>query len=193
MTAGSQILQSMSPRTLAIIVAAALAGWLLTGGERQVGVADAVGDLVYPSYRIETLEAFEIEARILSREDYRLGREAELSPTDLAIGWGPMANPDVLDHIEVSQGNRWYYWKARELPIPRADIVSHSANVHVIPGSEHVAAELAALSVGDQVRLSGSLVAVRADDDWRWISSLSRTDTGAGSCEVLMLESLTRL
>jgi hypothetical protein len=183
----------MSARTLLVIVAAAIAGWFLTGGERQVGVPDATGGLAFPSYRIEPLEAFEIEARILSREDYRLGREADLSPTDLAIGWGPMANPDVLEHIEVSQGNRWYYWKARRLPIPRADIVSHSANVHVIPGSERVAAELARLSIGDQVRLSGSLVAVRAEDGWRWVSSLSRTDTGAGSCELLMLESLTRL
>lgn len=183
----------MNARALGIILAAAVAGWLLTGRDPQVGVADAMGDLAFPSYRIEPLQSFEIEARILSREDYRLGREAELSPTDLALGWGPMSDPDVLNHIEVSQSNRWYFWKARELPIPRADIVSHSANVHIIPASERVAAELAGLSVGDRVHLSGNLVAVRAEDGWRWVSSLSRTDTGNGSCEVLLLESLTRL
>jgi hypothetical protein len=36
---------------------------------------------------------------------------------------------------------------------------------------------------------------VRADasDGWRWISSLKRTDIGAGACELVWVEGLTIL
>jgi len=180
-------------RLLGILAIAAIAGWLLLDRAPHGGVPNAVGDLDYPGYRVRTLEAFEVDARVLSREDYRFGREADLSPVDLAIGWGPMADPAVLQHIQISQRNRWYYWKARELPIPRGEIVSHSANVHIIPASEQVAAALAGIDVGDEVRLGGSLVAVNATDGWHWVSSLSRTDTGNGSCELLWLTSLQQL
>src|SRR5260370_17242992 len=39
---------------------------------------------------------YDITARILSREDYRFDRLADLVPEDLALGWGPMADNHVL-------------------------------------------------------------------------------------------------
>ena len=43
---------------------------------------------------------------------------------------------------------------------------------------------------GDIVELSGNLVRVDANDGWHWISSLSRTDTGNHSCELIWIEEL---
>jgi hypothetical protein len=43
---------------------------------------------------------------------------------------------------------------------------------------------------GDQIRLRGYLVRVAASDGWQWRSSLTRDDTGAGACELVLLESL---
>jgi len=148
------------------------------------------GGLMYPGYQIAPLEEYTIDARVLSRRDYRHDREAALAPTDLALGWGPMADDAVLEKIDVSQNNRWYYWHAAHLPIPAAEIAHHSANVHVIAASAAAAQALARVATDDRVRLAGKLVEVRADDGWHWRSSLSRTDTGAGSCEVLWLERL---
>jgi hypothetical protein len=162
--------------------------WHLSGG--VVATTLPEGGLMYPGYQIAPLEDYTIEARVLSRRDYRHDREAALAPTDLALGWGPMADDAVLDAIDVSQNNRWYYWRAAHLPMPAQEIATHSANVHVIAASADTAQALARITANDHVRLAGKLVEVRGDDGWRWRSSLSRTDTGAGSCEVLWLERL---
>jgi hypothetical protein len=43
---------------------------------------------------------------------------------------------------------------------------------------------------GSVVRLEGYLVEARADDGWRWRSSLTREDTGNGACELVWVERL---
>lgn len=148
------------------------------------------GGFAYPGYDVRTVESFTIEARVLSRENYSMGREADLSPTDLALGWGPMAEEEVIADFQISQRNRWYYWKTQTMPISRTEVIRHSANVHIIPGNSDVAEALARVREEDRVRLVGRLVDVHAEDGWRWRTSRSRSDTGGGSCELLWLERL---
>jgi hypothetical protein len=92
--------------------------------------------------------------------------------------------------VSVSQSDRWYYWRAAELPIPQREIETHSANMHMIPATEGIENRLRSLDPGDRVRLSGYLVEAQGPDGWRWRSSLSREDTGAGACEVVWVERL---
>ena len=74
----------------------------------------------FNGYRVTPLRQFVVEARVLARENYFLGREAKLSTLDLALGWGPMSDEAVLKKIDISQSNRFYYWRVSEFPIPRA-------------------------------------------------------------------------
>lgn len=141
-------------------------------------------------YRVVPLETFSIEARVLSSKRYRFDREADLAPVDLALGWGPMADPAVVAKVSVSQGQRWFYWRASEFPIPRREIEIHSANMHMIPATPAIEAKLASIEEGDRIRLSGYLVEALAHDGWRWRSSLTREDTGAGACELVWVETL---
>jgi len=137
---------------------------------------------------VTPLAAFSVGARILSREDYSFGRETDYSPTDLALGWGPMAAPGLASALHVSQGGRWYrYSWTGDAPIAPADIAVNSANMHMVPANAPVADELAALKPDQFVRLDGWLVRIDADDGWHWQSSLSRSDTGAGACEVVLV------
>lgn len=145
----------------------------------------------FDGYHITPLAAYTIEARVLSRENYHLGREADLSPTDFALGWARMSDGDVLRHLDISQSGRFYFWRAQELPIPQREIESSSANVHLIPADRRVAHRIADVRTGQVVQLRGLLVRVDAADGWHWASSLSRTDTGAGACELLWVEDLT--
>ena len=177
-------------RNTLVFVILGLSAWWFSAGSSVPGVVLENGDLEYPGYEIRSLEPYRMDARVLSREDYRFDRGSDLSPTDLALGWDSMADQRIVDSIQFSQRNRWYYWKVRTLPIPKHEIQSSSANVHIIPASEYVASQLSDVSTGDKLRLAGQLVQVNAADGWRWRSSLSRTDTGAGSCELLLLESL---
>jgi len=146
--------------------------------------------LVKNGYRIVPLESFSLEARVLGTQRYRFDRESDLAPVDVALGWGQMANPAVSQKVSVSQSNRWYYWRASELPIPKREIETHSANMHMIPGTPEIEDKLKSLRGGDAVRVSGYLVEAQAPDGWRWRSSLSREDTGTGACELVWVERL---
>ena len=160
----------------------------------QVSGDLADGQLRVANHRLQALQPFQLEeALVLGREDYRFDRGAQVSPTDLALGWGPMADPEVVRRIEIRQSNRWYYWRTDEFPIPRREIERHSANMHMIPASAAVAATLDSLQEGARIRLSGQLVRVEGDDGFRWVSSLSREDTGSGACELVWVEELAVL
>jgi hypothetical protein len=60
---------------------------------------------------LRPLAGFSVEARVLSRKDYRRGREAALSPTDLALGWGAMSAPGMARRLDVTQSGRWYHYQ----------------------------------------------------------------------------------
>ena len=134
---------------------------------------------------------FELTARVLSREDYRLDEGASLAPTDLALGWGRMSDSQVLSKISISQGGRFYHWQVHDWPIPRREIETSSANMHIIPADAGVRANLERVRPGQLVHIEGFLVDASRPDGWRWNSSLTRDDTGGGACELVYVESLS--
>jgi hypothetical protein len=62
--------------------------------------------------------------------------------------------------------------------------------MHMVPGNDSVARRLKEVRRGSLVSLSGYLIEARRADGWRWQSSLSREDTGEGSCELVWVERL---
>lgn len=144
----------------------------------------------YKGYRITPLASYEIRARVLGKERYRFGRESELSPYDFALGWGPMSDQAIVEQLEISQSGRWYFWQARQLPLPKQNLITSSANTHLIPAQAEIAELLDLVRVGEVIVLRGKLVAVNADDGWQWRSSLRRDDTGQGACEVFWVEAV---
>jgi hypothetical protein len=144
----------------------------------------------HEGYVIQPLAAFGLEARVLSRRDYRWDSMAGLVPTDLALGWGRMSDTAVLDGLSIGQGDRYYSWSTAVLPIPRREIETHSANMHLIPADAAVARVLARVRPGSVIRLEGELVEVRSPRGWSIRSSTTREDTGAGACEVIWVRLL---
>jgi hypothetical protein len=141
-------------------------------------------------FKIEALAEYDIKARVLSRNNFSTGIESELSPFDLALGWGPMSDQSIIDKIDISQSNRWYHWNADVLPIPSREISLNSANVHIVPKDEQVEEKFDEVYKGSLVEMKGYLVRITKDDGWRWVSSLTRNDTGGGSCELFWVEDL---
>jgi hypothetical protein len=136
------------------------------------------------------LAQFDIRARVLSTSHYLFDSLASLSPVDLALGWGRMSDSDVLAGIKIGQGPRFYFWRSRghTLPIPADEVISHSANMHMIPADDNVKKTLLDVRTGEIVSLSGFLVQVNRPGGWYWRSSLTRTDSGPGACEVVWVE-----
>lgn len=138
-------------------------------------------------HEVTPLAGFAIEARVLAREDYRFDRGGAVSPTDLALGWGRMAREEHYRPLSISQSRRWYHyrWGSEGPPLPLGEIIRSSANMHLIPADEGVAAALSRVRPDQTVRLKGWLVEVRGADGWTWRSSLSREDSGDGGCELV--------
>lgn len=145
---------------------------------------------MHKDYLVKPLAAFEGQARVLSHRRYRLDRESDLSPVDLALGWGAMSDERVLEYLNISQSNRWYWWSYKQLPIPRNEIIHSSANMHIIPADELVERELMRIKEGHIITFKGYLVEVQGDDGWRWRSSLTREDTGNHACELVWVDAL---
>jgi hypothetical protein len=141
-------------------------------------------------WTLKPLAWFDIQARVLSKERYTGDFPSPLAPYDLALGWGPMSDTVVLEKLDITQSNRNYHWRYwGTSPIPEAEITRHSANMHLIPASPAVAETIAAFRIGSVVKLTGYLVEAshpQASHPWR--SSLTREDTGQGSCEIIYVK-----
>ena len=131
---------------------------------------------------------------VLSRKNYSSPWNGILSPCDVAIAWGDLVKNDLYQRVTWSQKSRWYWWQyGADFPNDNKFIVRNSANSHIIPASDNLARAAKSLSYGQVVELSGELVSITGKKSgfncW-WNSSLSRTDEGDGSCEVIYLKRL---
>ena len=142
-------------------------------------------------YKITRKAIFEIRARVLSSERYSMRHEGELSPIDLALGWGAMSNQSVVDQLKISQSSRWFRWRYEGLPpVPEQQIISSSSNMHMIPADRAIERRLKRLRKGEIILINGYLVDADHDSGWFWRSSMRRDDTGSGACELVYVESL---
>lgn len=140
-------------------------------------------------YQITPLASFELKAKVLAKQSYSLGRESDLSPIDLALGWQKMSDENVIKQIDISQSGRWYRWRTDAFPIPRREIETQSANMHLIPANEMIEALIESAKVGQIIAMKGALVRVDGKDGWHWQSSLTREDTGNHACELVYVDS----
>jgi hypothetical protein len=156
----------------------------------ELGEGDA-SPLPHGDWTLQPRAGFTIVARVLSRETYSFDGFASASRVDLALGWGPMSDSAVLAPLEIEQGARFYTlrWES-EPPQEPAELLRHSSNVHTIATDDVIQRRLRYLRAGEVVRLEGRLVDGTRADGATFRTSLTREDTGAGACEVLLVERL---
>jgi hypothetical protein len=135
---------------------------------------------------------FDITARILRKENYRLDGAAGLAPVDLGVGWGPLSDSAIIDQLEFSQMGRFFYWQPRSaaFPLSFATLITHLTQMHMIPATPQIEAKLKKLRPGQVVTARGYLVDVRSASGFVWNTALTRHFVGDGACEVFWVESL---
>ena len=143
-------------------------------------------DIRLGDYTLKPLAKFRVRARLISSLRYSMDRGADLSPIDFALGWGRMSDRDIIEALNVSQGARFftYRWETTP-PIPYEEITRSSTNTHLIPANENIRKQLFRMAPGSVIEIEGLLVRANGDDGFVWNSSLSRTDNGAGACELI--------
>jgi hypothetical protein len=66
-----------------------------------------------------------------------------------------------------------------------------SANEHCIPATPEIKKALLKIKKYDLVTIKGYLVSAKKKN-WSWVSSLTRRDTGANSCELIWVTEVSR-
>lgn len=150
------------------------------------------------NFLIKPKQRYQITARILKKKSYSsFSQTSEILPVDFVLGWNIMSNQETLEknQITISQGNRFYFWRIPNFNgIKREDIEHNSANVHIGSINEDVQNKIDDLSENDLVYFEGFLVdVIDTSNNYRFISSLSRTDTGPGACEVFLVSNLEKI
>ena len=142
------------------------------------------------------LAAYDIKGIVVHRENYSSGWNSLVSPCDVAMVWKHMAENDIFKKVSWSQSGRWYYWETGDsFPYDNSFIARYSSNTHIIPASDNLSRAAKSLGRWDVAELSGDLVrvdATKGSEPYWWVSSLSRQDTGDGSCEILYLKHLKK-
>lgn len=142
-------------------------------------------------HHLTALASYKIKALVLGAERYRNDRFAKICPLDLALGWGPMSDYRELSEMEIWQSGRWYNYRWRETAnvMPLEKVQANSANTHVIPMNPAIRKKLFQIKAGDVIEAEGYLVQVNGEEPGAvWKSSLSRTDTDGGACEIMLVE-----
>ncbi len=183
---------------LLLVACALFAVWQLCSISESVTLADGIqiehppiqtsikqpSPFKYKAYQITPLAEFKVSAKVLARENYYFDRESDLSPMDFVLGWQAMSDQAIVDRISMTQSGRWYHWSVKTFPIPRRDIESQSANMHLIPSDDVIEKGLNDVKQGQIINLKGMLVRVDGQDGWHWQSSLTRDDVGNHACEL---------
>jgi hypothetical protein len=143
---------------------------------------------------ITPVAEYKIAAIVVSKKSYHNGWHAEIAPVDLVLAWGKLAEPGNDKYISFSQGDRWYFYECEEdIPFNDNYVITHSANNHVIPADENIYRAVKTLKKKEMVLIEGFLVNVTGHykgGNLCWNSSLSRRDSGDGSCEVFYVKKI---
>ncbi len=144
-------------------------------------------------YGIQAVAMYDITSRILRTKHYWMGFGSDLAPIDVAVGWGRMSDQAVLDQLTISQGNRFFFYRWQNAPpLPQVEMTAHAANMHLIAADSGVAKAISSLCSGEVVTMRGYLVNVSRPDGSYWHTSLTRTDTGNGACELFYVQEIDR-
>jgi hypothetical protein len=169
-------------------------GVLIAGEPSQINLPADTPAFQQGAFRLKPLAVFAVDARVLHRKVYYYDTQSKLVPVDVALGWGPMSDQRVLNQLSISQSARFYWYRyPGQPPIPNEEIISHSTNVHIIPSTPAIASMCKSLRAGSLVRLTGDLVEASGPGINSWRSSLSRTDSGNGACELMWVKEMSIL
>jgi hypothetical protein len=139
-------------------------------------------------FTIKPLARYKASVMVVGKKSYSYGWAAKVAPTDLALVWGKLAEPEYDKYMTYSQSDRWYFFEYKpETPFNASYIIKHSSNNHIIPATENIQKAVKSIKKKQRIILEGFLVKItgtyKGEKVW-WNSSLTRNDTGDNSCEL---------
>lgn len=159
----------------------------------QTHLAETAAPFTHLGWRVTPVAAYSLDAFVLLSERYRWDDLAALSPVDLALSWGMASDPRVVAQMDMIQSRRFLHWRIQlDTGLDPGAISRSSANVHIIPASPDLEEVVLDFESGDRVHLEGWLVDLEDPGGRVWKSSQTRSDVGAGACEIFFVQGARR-
>jgi hypothetical protein len=113
-----------------------------------------------------------------------------LNSRDICTVWGSMLSSGVYRDVDFWSGDWTCNYKFSGIETATMFKADQLSNTHVLSANPDVRRALAELETGDEYRMRGRLVDYELFGGGRRNSSLIRTDTGDGACEVMLVDSV---
>ena len=154
------------------------------------------------AYQVEPLFQYVLRGLVVHRLDYSwfsIDRSEKAFPLDLCVIWGGNLSNGLhrAETLHFSQDCRWCWAQWHGQLGFRMDELS---NNHLLVDDPALERQLQQIRTGDQIKLTGQLVNVKARATSAvgqydspvsvWKTSTTRTDSGAGACEVIYVTSI---
>jgi hypothetical protein len=143
---------------------------------------------------IEPLYSYDIYGLVVEEYDSEslfdyVHKNDPFNTRDLCVIWGDNLKINPYQSVEYSHGEFTCYYKYRERGSFNHDELS---NNHILPADDKIYAAVKKARVGDQIRAAGKLArySVRPPQGSGYPrgTSITRTDSGNGACEVIYTE-----
>ena len=139
-------------------------------------------------FEAKLLASYVLEGRVVTRREYRNDLTSPISPLDLGIVWGDLAQPGGTDGFDFRTMHRAILFSPPEGAVLPRHWDDQITNNHLVPANPAVNDALMAITIGTKVRIRGYLVSVTADRIRPWRSSMRRDDGSiVGGCEIILV------
>lgn len=146
-------------------------------------------------YRIDPEYDYELTGLVVSyrhhdHERSRLHRRANdhLNMLDICVVWGENASSSALYEMKFSSGIFTCFFEADDWDVWHAFKPHELSNNHLLSDDEAIRRKVLDISVGDQVRMRGSLVRYSSEPGNERGTSTTRFDSGNGACETVYVD-----
>ncbi len=148
-------------------------------------------------YMIQPRAEYSIRGLVVTHNDisafddiYHTSNSVDLK--DLCVIWGNNASSGIYKKMEFWSEPWTCFMRTNDSDAMRAFSGEELSNTHMLSQSDFVREKIRSVHIGDQVEFTGQLIDYHpagASEQLRK-SSLVRTDTGNGACEVMMVDSM---
>jgi len=153
-------------------------------------------------YTLAPIYDYEINALLVSKFNYKIfsiEKFDKVFPYDLCLIWGSNVADGVYKNktLQFSQDCRWCFanWYG-DVKLNWEEF----SNSHLLINDSAIEKKVKSLVIGDQVKIKGQLVNVKASlisnpgsfdaSEYTWNSGVGKTGLGAGACKVIYVEEL---
>ncbi|UOO87958.1 hypothetical protein LVJ82_10680 [Vitreoscilla massiliensis] len=142
-------------------------------------------------YKVEAVADYQISGLIVSKlnTDSWFAKHEDwnefFNVMDVCMVWGSNASAGAYEKMSFQSGQWTCWFQTRSANAAKTEYFQSISNTHIVTDDAALAKRLRHMRIGDEVTLHGRLVNYSHDGLPYRKSSLVRSDTGNGACEVM--------